>query len=307
MQEHGDHIPGEGRPGFSEIVEFGPFCLRAAERLLERDGVPISLGSRALDILIALVERPSEVVGKRDLIARVWPNLVVDEGSLRFHIAGLRKALGDGQSSVRYVTNVAGRGYCFVAPVSRGTSRHQFPSTAFDRSYGLLSPLERQILRGLAVFAGAFSLEAVQAIVALDAGNVQLSATVAALVAKSFVVADTAAANKSYRLPETTRAYLLAKLTESGELHLMACRHAIYCIDLLERSRAEPPLRCKDESLALYADHLRDVREALQWSFSEQGDIGIGTRLAVASSPIFSKSPLRLTGSQSGCAAGLTQ
>ncbi|HEY0801528.1 MAG TPA: winged helix-turn-helix domain-containing protein, partial [Steroidobacteraceae bacterium] len=115
-------MSGHKRPSFNEIINFGPFRLRAAERLLERDGVAVSLGSRALDILITLVERASEVVDKRDLIARVWPDLVVDEGSLRFHIAVLRKALGDGVSGARYVSNVAGRGYCFVAPVSRTTA-----------------------------------------------------------------------------------------------------------------------------------------------------------------------------------------
>jgi DNA-binding winged helix-turn-helix (wHTH) protein len=107
------------QPSYGEIIEFGPFRLRAAQRLLERDGAPVSLGSRALDILIALVERPTEVITKRDLIGRVWPDLVVEEGSLRFHIAVLRKALGDGQAGARYVSNVAGRGYCFVAPISR--------------------------------------------------------------------------------------------------------------------------------------------------------------------------------------------
>jgi predicted ATPase/DNA-binding winged helix-turn-helix (wHTH) protein len=100
-------------------VSFGPFRLFPAERLLEKDGVALHLGGRALDILILLVERAGEVVSKRELVARVWADVTVDEGSLRFHVAALRKALGDGQSGARYVTNVPGRGYCLVAPVSR--------------------------------------------------------------------------------------------------------------------------------------------------------------------------------------------
>ena len=79
-----------------EVLSFGPFSLVVSERLLTRDGAPVALGARALDLLIALVSRPNEAVAKRDLIARVWPDVTVDEGSLRFHIAGLRKALGDG-------------------------------------------------------------------------------------------------------------------------------------------------------------------------------------------------------------------
>jgi predicted ATPase/DNA-binding winged helix-turn-helix (wHTH) protein len=99
-------------------VSFGPFRLFPAERLLEKDGAALHLGGRALDILILLVERAGEVVSKRELVARVWADVTVDEGSLRFHVAALRKALGDGQSGARYVTNVPGRGYCLVAPVS---------------------------------------------------------------------------------------------------------------------------------------------------------------------------------------------
>jgi DNA-binding winged helix-turn-helix (wHTH) protein len=88
-----------------------------------KNGVRVRLGSRALDILIALVECPTEVVCKKELIAKVWPDLVVDEGSLRFHVSALRKALEEGRSGERYVTNVSGRGYCFVAPISRAARR----------------------------------------------------------------------------------------------------------------------------------------------------------------------------------------
>ena len=81
-------------PVYQDVICFGPFRLSTAERLLEKNGVRVRLGSRALDILIALVERPAEVVSKKELIAKVWPDLVVDEGSLRFHVLALRKALG---------------------------------------------------------------------------------------------------------------------------------------------------------------------------------------------------------------------
>lgn len=99
---------------------FGPFNLIEAERLLMKGDAPVDLGARALDILIALTSSPNEVVSKKDLISRVWPDVTVEEGSLRFHMASLRKALGDGQDGARYITTLAGRGYCFVAPVSRG-------------------------------------------------------------------------------------------------------------------------------------------------------------------------------------------
>jgi DNA-binding winged helix-turn-helix (wHTH) protein len=105
-----------------DLICFGPFRLSVTERVLEKEGVPVRLGSRALDILITLLERPAEVVTKKELFARVWPDLVVDEGNLRYHVSALRKALGHGRSGTRYVTNVSGRGYCFVAPISRAAS-----------------------------------------------------------------------------------------------------------------------------------------------------------------------------------------
>lgn len=102
-----------------DVLSFGPFSLVASERLLTRDGTPVELGARALDILIALASEPNKAVDKRDLLARVWPDVMVEEGSLRFHMTRLRKALGDGVNGARYITTLAGRGYCFVAPVSR--------------------------------------------------------------------------------------------------------------------------------------------------------------------------------------------
>jgi predicted ATPase/DNA-binding winged helix-turn-helix (wHTH) protein len=101
-----------------DIMSFGPFRLFKTKRLVETADGPLHLGGRALDILIALTDRAGEVVSKRELVAQVWPDVTVDDGSLRFHIAALRKALGDGQLGARYVTNVPGRGYCFVEPVS---------------------------------------------------------------------------------------------------------------------------------------------------------------------------------------------
>jgi predicted ATPase/DNA-binding winged helix-turn-helix (wHTH) protein len=102
----------------TDVISFGPFTLVASERLLMKEGAPVELGSRTLDILVALVSRPNEVVSKRQLLVQVWPDVTVEEGSLRFHIAGLRKALGDGKDGARYITTHAGRGYCFVAPIS---------------------------------------------------------------------------------------------------------------------------------------------------------------------------------------------
>jgi predicted ATPase/DNA-binding winged helix-turn-helix (wHTH) protein len=105
-----------------QMVSFGPFRLHAARRTLERSGLALNLGSRTMEILIVLVERAGEVVSKTELMKRVWPDVTVDDVSLRVHIAALRKALADGEPDARYVATVTGRGYCFVAPVVRSNN-----------------------------------------------------------------------------------------------------------------------------------------------------------------------------------------
>jgi predicted ATPase/DNA-binding winged helix-turn-helix (wHTH) protein len=531
-----------------DMICFGPFRLSATERLLEKGGDPIQLGSRALDILIALVERPAEVVSKKELIARVWPDLVVDEGSLRFHVSALRKALGEGRSGGRYVTNVSGRGYCFVAPISRAANppallrnsfaqspvglpptptrmvgrdetvrciaeeltarrfftivgpggigkttvaiavshsmlaafdgavhyvdfgplctpslvpnrvaltvglpgnlddplaalsaflrdrrmllvfdscehlietiaplaervfhaapevhilatsreplqvdneqihrlhplafppddaeltaaqaltfpavqlfveraaaygsgfelddveapivgkvcrrldgialalelaagrvgaygikgiaslldspcrllwhgrrtalpRHQTLSAMLDWSYNLLPESERRVLRRLSVFVGAFSLEAAQYVAAGDIfEREQVAEAIAGLVTKSLIAMETNDTGALYRLLDTTRAYALTKMADSGERNAIAQQHAIYYREFLERIEIASVTGSKNNGAIESWRHVSNVRAALEWSFSEQGHKEIGTALAAASAPLF--------------------
>jgi predicted ATPase/DNA-binding winged helix-turn-helix (wHTH) protein len=535
-------------PPGKEIISFGPFRLFATQRLLERDGVPLNLGSRALDLLITLVERAPEVVSKRELMAQVWPDLVVDEGSLRFHIASLRKALGDGQSGARYVRNVVGRGYCFAASASRSVSkaplvessgvgqppklptrlsrivgrdeiverisaqlldqrfvtvvgpggigkttvavsvahakfaefsgavnfidlgalkdpslvpsalastlglsvhsddpiqallsfvrdqrmllvidscehvietaavvaenifreasqvhilatsrealrvegeqvcrlpplecppdtaglkaaeamifpavrlfvervsatagpfvlsdadapivadlcrrldgvalalelaashvaalgirgtaalldsqfrlhwrgrrtalpRHQTLGATLDWSHTLLSEFERVVLRRLAVFVGTFSLEAAQSVAAeipIDRG--QVVEAIASLVAKSLVVAEFGTPSVRYRLLDTTRAYVQRKLMLSGEAAAVALRHCQYYRELLERTDSAASQLSTHTVPAVHREHVNNIRAALEWSFSAEGDLQLATALAAASAPLF--------------------
>jgi predicted ATPase/DNA-binding winged helix-turn-helix (wHTH) protein len=104
---------------YGHAISFGPYRLLAARRLLFEGDRPVRLGSRAFDILAALVEGAGEVVSKEQLIARAWPKTFVEELNLRIQINALRRALGDGQSGNRYIITVKGRGYSFVAPIRR--------------------------------------------------------------------------------------------------------------------------------------------------------------------------------------------
>jgi len=540
--------PQSKGPISQDVICFGPFHLSTTKRLLEKGGVRVRLGSRALDILMALVERPAEVVSKKELIARVWPDLVVDEGSLRFHILALRKALGQGRSGIRYVTNVSGRGYCFAAPISRVASppvllsnsladspvglppspirmvgrgetvqliseeliarrfltivgpggigkttvanavsrtmlaafdgavhyvdfgplgtpslvpnmvastvglpgnfdepldalpaflrdrrvllvldscehlietiaplaerifreapevhilatsreplqvegeqvhrlhplafppddepltaawaltfpavqlfieraaadgsgfelndadapivgkvcrrldgialalelaagrvgvygikgiaslldgpcrllwhgrrtaspRHQTLSAMLDWSFNLLPESERVLLRRLSVFVGAFSLEAAQFVAA---GNIlereQVAEAIAGLVAKSLIAVETNHTGALYRLLDTTRAYSLTKMVDSGERNAIAQRHATYYREFLERIESASLTCAKNDGTAEHWRHVSNARAALEWSFSEQGDKELGTALAAASAPLF--------------------
>jgi predicted ATPase/DNA-binding winged helix-turn-helix (wHTH) protein len=104
--------------GSANSVLFGPFRLLPMQRLLMSGDKPVQVGSRAFDILVLLLERPGELVTKGELMARVWPNTFVEPANLFVHIAGLRRVLGDGRGGNRYVVNIPGRGYRFVAPVT---------------------------------------------------------------------------------------------------------------------------------------------------------------------------------------------
>jgi predicted ATPase/DNA-binding winged helix-turn-helix (wHTH) protein len=540
-----------GYPAGEELREFGPFRLRVTERLLERGGAVVPLGGRALDLLVALTANPGEVVSNQALTDQIWPRMFVDYGRLRFHVTALRKALGDGVDGARYITNVPGRGYCFVSPVGRpspprdplqgapkvesgrqthaippqlrrvvgrdvetttiaellaggrcvtivgpggigkttvaiavghkraagydsvcfadlgslndpslaagalaaalgvtvnsdnlvpsvlaflrgkrmllildscehvidtvselaeaiieqagevhilATSRqalriegeqvHQLPpldfpptrdsltaaeslnfsavqlfvdrafatsgrfvlqdaeapavasvcrkldgialaielaagrvnaygvkgvealldrrlsllwqgrrtapprhqtlNAALDWSYDLLTDLEQTILRRLVVFVGTFAMEAAQAVAWDDqVDGDKVIEVIASLVAKSLIMSDIHPGKLRYRLLDTTCGYLRGKLACPNEIALTARRHAEFFRDFLGRIGSEAEPLSPSRGFSAYGEHLGNIRAALEWSFSNGGDVGIGTALAAAAAPLF--------------------
>jgi predicted ATPase/DNA-binding winged helix-turn-helix (wHTH) protein len=532
-------------------ILFGPYRLLAGQRLLLEGDKPVRLGSRAFDILTALVERAGELVGKEELIARAWPKTFVDEANLKIQVSALRRALGDGQRDNRYVVNVVGRGYNFVAPIRKeepsrasssptaapaaphnlpfattrmigrdeivttlvtqlsqqrlvtvvgpggigkttvalavaermigtyehgvwmvdlaplrdpglvpsavatvlgleirtedrlpglaaalrdrrvlllldncehvidaaaglaaaalsGTSgvdilatsreplgvqgervyrlgvlnspepspgltaaeaatfpavqlfvervaaivedfaltdanaplvvaicrrldglplaiefaaprvevlgieglaaglndslrllgtqrrapvsRHRTMQAVVDWSYGLLSQDEQRFCRALGIFAGGFTNEAAAAVVteSVTSGDDAIDRLVD-LVSKSLVVADVSDTKPRFRLLDTTRAYAIEKLNESGERERLAHRHAEYYRDLFERAEAASEMWTAPEWLAEYGPEIDNLRAALGWAFSPGGETAIGVALTVASGLLWTR------------------
>jgi TolB-like protein len=114
---------------------FGSFRLSVKRRELLKNGTAVQLGSRAYDLLLALVRRKGSLATKDELLAEAWPGTVVEENNLQVQISTLRKALGDDPDGARYLLTVPGRGYRFVAPVE----------VAADSSHGPPNPTDAHL------------------------------------------------------------------------------------------------------------------------------------------------------------------
>jgi DNA-binding winged helix-turn-helix (wHTH) protein/tetratricopeptide (TPR) repeat protein len=101
-----------------QFYAFGPFRLNPEEQLLFRDGQPVSLAPKVTGTLLVLIENSGHLVDKDDLMKRVWPDAVVEEGNLNKNISVLRKVLGQWDGGLEYIETVPKRGYRFVAPVT---------------------------------------------------------------------------------------------------------------------------------------------------------------------------------------------
>lgn len=141
----------------NRVLSFGPFRLIPSEELLLRAGEPVRVGSRALGVLTVLTERAGEVVGKSELFAAVWPNTVVEESSLRVHIAALRKALGDDRAGPRYIATIPGHGYRFVSPVTLSRKPDPVPDSSPARMAHASFPVTTGRIFGRGDFVASLS------------------------------------------------------------------------------------------------------------------------------------------------------
>ena len=124
-----------------DAIHFGPFLLIEAERLLLKEGISVAIGGRAFDLLAALVDRAGSIVSAHELRNIVWPQTFVEDANLRVWVAALRKILGEGEGAPRYIVNVPGRGYAFVAPVVRSIAGAPVSNGVPDEYQHSASPL----------------------------------------------------------------------------------------------------------------------------------------------------------------------
>jgi DNA-binding winged helix-turn-helix (wHTH) protein/TolB-like protein/Tfp pilus assembly protein PilF len=100
-----------------QLYAFGPFRLDPANRLLLRDGKPVSMAAKTYETLLVLIRNQGKVLSKDELLEAIWPDTVVEEANLAVNISSLRKALGESPSEHKYIVTIPGRGYQFVAQV----------------------------------------------------------------------------------------------------------------------------------------------------------------------------------------------
>jgi TolB-like protein/DNA-binding winged helix-turn-helix (wHTH) protein/Tfp pilus assembly protein PilF len=107
-----------------QMYRFGPFSLDPGERIVSRDGTPLSLTPKVFDTLVCLVRNHGRLLTKDELLKEVWPDTFVEEVNLAVNISTLRKMLGEGPQEGRYILTVPGRGYRFVAAVQKATNEN---------------------------------------------------------------------------------------------------------------------------------------------------------------------------------------
>jgi predicted ATPase/DNA-binding winged helix-turn-helix (wHTH) protein len=167
--------------------------------------------------------------------------------------------------------------------------RHHTLRATLDWSYELLTESERVVLRHLATFSGPFSLDAASVVAAQppEIAPWQVIEGISMLVSKSLVAAEAREASMRFRLLDTTRAYALEKLEQTGDRERLFRRHAEFYLDLFNRAEAEYQTRPTAEWLFDYGPEIDHLRSALDWAFSATGDALLGIALTTAAFPLW--------------------
>jgi DNA-binding winged helix-turn-helix (wHTH) protein/Tol biopolymer transport system component len=124
------HVAMRGN-GSASRLQFGTVTIIPEERLVLKDGRPVPLTPKAFDLLVVLATNPGRLLTKEHLMEAVWPDAIVEESNLAYHVYAIRKALGENSDADRSIETVPKRGYRFVAPVAQvGGDDSGFSSSA---------------------------------------------------------------------------------------------------------------------------------------------------------------------------------
>jgi predicted ATPase len=166
--------------------------------------------------------------------------------------------------------------------------RHRTLRAAIDWSYELLPEIEQIILQRLAGFQGDFTIDEATAIAAADRiGTSDVFEAIANLMGKSLISTDISSDVTYHRLLDTTRAYGLERLSESGEIERVRALHAQHYHDLFEHAETEWEARPAAEWLAEYGRQIDNLRVALDWAFSPGGEASTGVALTAGAVPLW--------------------
>ena len=166
--------------------------------------------------------------------------------------------------------------------------RHQTLRATLDWSHQLLTPAEQVILRHLAIFRGRFMLNsAIKLAVCPRVPSPKVLGAVTNLVAKSLLTVEVSRQPALYRLLDMTRAYAGEKLADSGGVTVMARRHATHILNFFKTAESDWEAKPQEKWLEIYAVSIDDLRAALDWAFSADGDPSIGITLTSASAPLW--------------------
>jgi DNA-binding winged helix-turn-helix (wHTH) protein/tetratricopeptide (TPR) repeat protein len=226
--------------------QFGRFHLDAAQRLLLRDGQPVALQPKAMDILLLLVRNPGQAITKENLLANIWPGMVVEESNLSQNIFLLRKVLGDGEGGRRYIVTLPRRGYQFAEQVrvclestEEGQAAASAPPTDIVGATGTGGPHGR--FRAPVRYLLPAIICAVIAVILVTRSNLQRARDPRVLaVSDTIVLADFTNGTGDAVFEGTLRQALAAQLEQSPLLNLLSDQRVATTLALMRKPKDEP-------------------------------------------------------------------
>jgi eukaryotic-like serine/threonine-protein kinase len=227
--------------------EFGPFRLDSEQRVLLRNGEPVPLQPKALDILLLFVRNPGQLITKERLLTAIWPNMVVEESNLSQNVFLLRKALGDGERGHRYIVTLPRRGYQFgetvhARPAAVATAGDAAPTpppqTGDDATDAAGHPARPRVLQPFLIPAIVGAIIAVVLIIMAGLGHSSRPPVMAA--SDTIILTEFVNSTGDPVFDGTLRQALAAQLEQSPLLNLLSDQRIATTLALMGKPKDAP-------------------------------------------------------------------